>query len=123
VFIFLNTKRINGVHKNKSYKNDAYLIEKFKFTILAKGYFRETERRRNEIDRTKVMEELEEPEPASSPTPIPELIPSQSTWYSVYFAPDDECEQYMVGLINSAKSSVYAALYEHNAEECVRCSN
>jgi phosphatidylserine/phosphatidylglycerophosphate/cardiolipin synthase-like enzyme len=59
-----------------------------------------------------VLEELEEPEPTPSPTLIPELIPSRSTWYSVYFAPDDECERYMVELINSAKSSVYAALYD-----------
>jgi phosphatidylserine/phosphatidylglycerophosphate/cardiolipin synthase-like enzyme len=50
------------------------------------------------------------------PTPIPSLSPSPtpvlSFWYSVYFVPDDECEQYMVELINSANSTVYAALYD-----------
>ena len=48
------------------------------------------------------------PSPSSSPSPTPAL----STWYSICFTPDNECEQYMMELIKSANSSVYAALYD-----------
>lgn len=34
------------------------------------------------------------------------------TWYSTYFPSEDRCDQQMIDLINSANSSVYAALYD-----------
>jgi phosphatidylserine/phosphatidylglycerophosphate/cardiolipin synthase-like enzyme len=41
---------------------------------------------------------------------------ASSTWYSIYFTPEDRCDQQMVELINSANSSIYADLYSIKLE-------
>ena len=41
---------------------------------------------------------------------------ASSIWYSIYFTPEDKCDQKMVDLINSANSSIYAALYDIKLE-------
>ena len=41
---------------------------------------------------------------------------ASSIWYSIYFTPEDKCDQKMVDLINSANSSIYASLYDIKLE-------